>query len=60
VKLFQKLSVVNQDTVWLKVVSLWNPIHKLNPPADGLQIIKVGALRFVVFMAVSVYRDIPR
>jgi hypothetical protein len=46
VKLFQKLSAVNQDTVWLKLVNMWHPIHQLNPPVDGLKIIKVNVLMF--------------
>jgi len=48
VKLFQKLSVVNQDIVWLKLVNMWHPVHQLNPPVDGLKIIKVIALMFVL------------
>jgi hypothetical protein len=46
VKLFQKLSAVNQDTVWLKLINMWYPVDQLNPPVDGLKIIKVIGLIF--------------
>jgi len=41
VKLFKKLSAVNREMVWLKLISMWSPIQRLNPPIDGLQIVKV-------------------
>ncbi|XP_069692275.1 TELO2-interacting protein 1 homolog isoform X2 [Periplaneta americana] len=40
VKLFKKLSTVNQDAVWLKVISMWSPVQWLRPPFNELHIIK--------------------
>lgn len=42
VKLFKKLSTLNQDAVWLKVISLWSPVQCVSPPFTGLHIIKLS------------------